>query len=393
MQEKLSSFVFYICLVLLTAVMIVSGAFFLRFENNRVKHDLEKTVAVASYLYETDGVDGLRLFSEYNVTLTGTDGKVIICPEQDIDGISVSKTLSDGNVLTVTCGTYFVRLYPEMAGILILGVLIALVLSIIYAKKFVKPIKELTDALKKGEVSENIKYPELEPLVDEIRTRRSEGEYMRHEFTANVTHELKTPLTSISGYAEMIETGMARPSDVKHFAEIIHHESSRMLMLVNDIIELSRLDNGAKLESPKPVDLYLLAHECADQLAASAEKRNITINVVGASTTVMGDDGKLWELIYNLTDNAINYNRDGGRVDIIVGEKYVTVKDTGIGIPPEHQKRIFERFYRVDKSHSRMTGGTGLGLSIVKHIAEQHDAKLTLKSEVNVGTEITVNFT
>jgi two-component system phosphate regulon sensor histidine kinase PhoR len=216
---------------------------------------------------------------------------------------------------------------------------------------------------------------------------------MRHEFTANVTHELKTPLTSISGYAEMISTGMARPNDVSRFAGIIQAESNRMLVLVNDIIELSRLDNCEKIENPEPVDLYTVAEECSDQLSSSAEKRDITISLQGQSTIVMGDEGKLWELIYNLADNAINYNRDGGSVVIIIGNKSVTVKDTGIGIPPEHQKRIFERFYRVDKSHSRMTGGTGLGLSIVKHIAEQHGARITVKSEINVGTEITVDFT
>ena len=164
-------------------------------------------------------------------------------------------------------------------------------------------------------------------------------------------------------------------------------------MLVNDILELSRLDSGETLENPEPVDMLALSMECADQLSALAEKRGIQIHVSGSAMTVVGDERKLWEMLYNLMENAIRYNRENGRVDVVVSDRAVTVKDTGIGISPEHQKRIFERFYRVDKSHSRATGGTGLGLSIVKHVAEMHGGKISLKSALNAGTEITVNFT
>ena len=237
-------------------------------------------------------------------------------------------------------------------------------------------------------------FPELVPFVREVQAQYAERESRRPEFTANVTHELKTPLTSISGYAEMIAAGIAKPDDIPRFAEKIRIESDRMQNLVNDIIELSQLDRNEPPEEQAEVDLLAAANECADQLSAAAEQRGVSVTVTGPPCIVIGDEGRLWEMLYNLIDNSIRYNRRGGRVEIRTDPEAhaVTVRDTGIGIPEEHQARVFERFYRVDKSHSRATGGTGLGLSIVKHIAEQHRARITLKSTLNVGTEITVTF-
>lgn len=215
---------------------------------------------------------------------------------------------------------------------------------------------------------------------------------MRHEFTANVSHELKTPLTSISGYAEMIENGMARDEDVHIFAERIRRESNRMLALVSDIITLSELDEQQILTHAETVDLYELAAETVETLKSAAMVRGVTVRLLGGPTPVFGVRTLLSELIYNLLENAIRYNRDNGTVTIRTSERQLSVRDTGIGIPKHHIGRIFERFYRVDKSRSKATGGTGLGLAIVKHISEEHHAEITLESAEGIGTEITVTF-
>ncbi len=218
------------------------------------------------------------------------------------------------------------------------------------------------------------------------------AERMRREFTANVSHELKTPLTSISGYAEMIENGMARDEDIRLFAERIRRESNRMRSLVSDIITLSELDERALYGQAEPVDLYTLAEEAVETLKSAAMLRGVSVQLSGGPTLVKGVRELLSELIYNLLDNAIRYNRDNGTVSVRTAGRTLSVRDTGIGIPRHHQNRIFERFYRVDKSRSKATGGTGLGLAIVKHITQQHHAELTLKSAEGIGTEITVTF-
>lgn len=228
-------------------------------------------------------------------------------------------------------------------------------------------------------------------------TGKRELDMMRQEFTANVSHELKTPLTSISGYAEMIESGLAKDGDVKAFAAKIHKEAGRLVALIGDIIKLSQLDEEpAEPKRDMRVDMAALIEECADSLVISADKHKVTIETDASPCVVRGDRNMLYELVYNLCDNAIRYNKENGSVLLRVrpqdGKTVLTVKDTGIGIPKEHQPRIFERFYRVDKSRSKQTGGTGLGLAIVKHIAEQNRASITLQSEQGAGTEITVTF-
>ncbi len=227
-------------------------------------------------------------------------------------------------------------------------------------------------------------------ILDETDKRRMEK--MKQEFTANVSHELKTPLTSISGYAEMIETGIAQPEDVTRFAARIHKEAGRLLGLIRDIIKLSELDEGREEPAFEQVALQPLAEECAAILQPTAERQEVTFTIEGEGDTVEGDRGLLFELLYNLCDNAIRYNRPGGRVTVTLGERFLSVSDTGIGIPEKHQARIFERFYRVDKSRSQATGGTGLGLAIVKHIAERHHAAIELNSCEGSGTTITVRF-
>lgn len=227
-------------------------------------------------------------------------------------------------------------------------------------------------------------------------TEKHEAEKRRREFTANVSHELKTPLTSISGYAEIIMNGIAKDADVSRFAKNIYLEAQRMIALVEDIMELSLLDEGAQEQAKERVPLLSLAREAAESLQESAAKKNVRISFEGEALEVMGIRQILFELVYNLIDNAVKYNRDGGSVKVkVLGEKggvALTVSDTGIGIQREEHERVFERFYRVDKSHSKETGGTGLGLSIVKHAALRHKAKISLESEPGKGTAVTVVF-
>ena len=222
-------------------------------------------------------------------------------------------------------------------------------------------------------------------------TESRNAEQLRREFSANVSHELKTPLQGIIGSAELLESGMVKQSDEARFLGHIRKEASRLVNLVEDIIRLSQLDEGVDLPTEK-VDLLEMAEEVMGILESSAEQKNITMSVSGDGFCVQGVRRLLYEIIYNLCDNAVKYNVPGGRVQITVDNRRITVKDTGIGISMEHWDRVFERFYRVDKSHSKQSGGTGLGLSIVKHAAAYHNAQISLESTPGKGTAITVQF-
>ena len=226
-------------------------------------------------------------------------------------------------------------------------------------------------------------------------TEKENGENMRREFTANVSHELKTPLQSILGSAELMKNGMVRQEDISHFSGVIYKEASRLVTLVDDIIHLSQLDEGTAL-TREPVDLLETAENAASALEDCAAKKQIQVSVTGENVRVNGVPGLLYEMIYNLCDNAVKYNVEGGRVDVSVsgGDRgaVVTVRDTGIGIPAEYHSGVFERFFRVDKSRSKASGGTGLGLSIVKHIAQDHGAAIELQSRPGRGTTVSVVF-
>ena len=228
-------------------------------------------------------------------------------------------------------------------------------------------------------------------------TEKEKREKLRREFTANVSHELKTPLTSISGISDMLMNGIVAPEDIKGFAGDINKESARLITLVNDIIKLSELDEGAySTETDEKVDLLKTAAEVKERLEKIAAKKDVKIAVTGEDAEITGGESLVFEMIYNLCDNAVKYNKENGNVTVSVGRSegapFVTVKDTGIGIPPEYTDRIFERFFRVDKSRSKESGGTGLGLSIVKHIAMSLGADIRVESAVGKGTEITVTF-
>lgn len=308
--------------------------------------------------------------------------------------------MNDGTVLRVAKDMDSVwktafRILPYMLGIGVAMGIAAWILSGYQVRKLIRPINELD----LENPLENEIYGELSPLLERIDTQNKEKEkteQMRREFSANVSHELKTPLTSISGYAEIMMNGMVKPEDVPVFSERIYNEASRMITLVGDIIKLSKLDEGSIELEKEDVDFYALTREIVSRLSMQAEKRHIQVELVGEHVTYRGIRQILEEMIYNLCENAIKYNKENGKVSIWIGStlqgKKVIVQDTGIGIPKEHQGRIFERFYRVDKSHSRETGGTGLGLSIVKHGALLHHAEIHVESEEGKGTKIELVF-
>lgn len=311
--------------------------------------------------------------------------------------------LEDGRVLRVakeasSIWSVLAGAVPGIVTLLLVIIFLCYLVANYLTKKLIQPISAMAGHMDTLEPCQVV--PELRPFISTIQQQHQDivkSARMRQEFTANVSHELKTPLTSISGYAELIASGLAQnEEDVRRFAEEIRKNSSRLLALINDIIQLSALDTQEHTVSFEQVDLLELAQNCTQSLQVNATKHNVTLICRGVHCRVMGNKEQLEEVINNLCDNAIRYNREGGLVEITAIQTKngarLTVRDTGIGIPKEHQDRIFERFYRVDKSRSKSTGGTGLGLAIVKHIVMQHNAEIALESEVGQGTCIQVNF-
>lgn len=310
--------------------------------------------------------------------------------------------LKNGNVLRVAKETHNILsiLYQSLPVLILMIVLLfalCLVVARYFTDKLVKPIEYLANNLDREQKTET--YSELTPFMNMIYKQHEDilkAARMRQDFTANVSHELKTPLTSISGYSELIETGMANNEDTKRFAGEIHKNASRLLTLINDIIRLSELDATDISASFERINLYQVAENCVNMLRIHAEKHHVRLVFWGEESYVLSTKEMMEELLYNLCDNAIRYNNEEGEVYVSVKDTeqgvLLTVKDTGIGIPKEHQERIFERFYRVDKSRSKSTGGTGLGLAIVKHIVVQSNAEIKLTSESGKGTEIAIRF-
>lgn len=287
------------------------------------------------------------------------------------------------------------HILPFMAFLALVMIVTAWLLSKWQIERLIRPINtlDLENPL------EQEMYPELQPLLERIEQSNKEKEAvaaMRREFSANVSHELKTPLTSISGYAEIMKDGLVRPEDMQHFSEKIYQEASRLITLVEDIIKLSRLDEGRVELEKEEVDLYELSREIISRLAPQAAKNQVRLELTGESVKYTGIRQILDEMIYNITENAIKYNNPGGRVSVWAGStlrgKKVVVTDNGIGIPEAQIDRIFERFYRVDKSHSKERGGTGLGLSIVKHGVMLHHGEVHVESKLGEGTRIELVF-
>ena len=313
-----------------------------------------------------------------------------------------AERLQNGNVLRI--GRDSVSVNRIMVNTLVIVLVIALCILFVcmgishyLTKKLVEPIEKLATNIML--VDENNVYEEIRPFVNTIKEQHINiinNAQLRQEFTANVSHELKTPLTAISGYAELIGNGMTGKEDTIRFSNEIHSNANRLLSLINDIIKLSELDEADHQMEMEKIDLYKLAENCVQMMQVTAEKQGIKLTLQGESTMIMANKGLMDEVFYNLCSNAIRYNKPGGSVTVTVGTKderpFLSVADTGIGIPKECQERVFERFYRVDKSRSKSTGGTGLGLAIVKHIVAQHNAALHLDSELGEGTTIEIVF-
>jgi two-component system phosphate regulon sensor histidine kinase PhoR len=319
--------------------------------------------------------------------------------------------LQDGTVLRVsgiqyTVGTIILSMFTQIVVLLVLAIVLAAVMSAQVSRMVLEPINRLNLT----EADERDVYPELRPLVQRInrQSRQIQGQMttlqrahekqdrMRREFTANVSHELKTPLTTISGSAEILQAGLVKAEDVPRFAGHIYNEAQRMISLVNDILRLSQLDQQEEIPHRERVELYGLCAEQIARLRPLAARNRVRLIQQGEPAWVCGVPGMLEEIIYNLCDNAVKYNREDGLVTVTTKADAegvrLTVTDTGIGIPQQEQARIFERFYRVDKSHSRAMGGTGLGLSIVKHAVQLHQATIHIDSRLHHGTTVEVRF-
>lgn len=314
-----------------------------------------------------------------------------------------AKRMENGQILRVSRDTDSIyrivdRAMPKLM-ILIAGIFAVCCISAYFlSESLIRPIKQIArdvDHIDQMEV-----YEELIPYIEAIKGQHEDvlqNARMRQEFTANVSHELKTPLAAISGYSELIQNGMASSEqEICRFAGEIHSNADRLLTLINDVIRLSELDGEEMQETLEQVNLREVAENCVNMLRVSAEKHEVTIDFQGENAVILATRQMTEEVLYNLCDNAIRYNRPGGSVHVAVKDRLdqavLVVQDTGIGIPKEHQERIFERFYRVDKGRSKSTGGTGLGLAIVKHILLKLDAEVSLESEEGKGTKITVTF-
>ena len=437
MKRKLNSrFIGLSILIILVLTLLLTFIFY-RQMRAQVHADLSGAMELVKESGQTDAEDLGSRYSEENhlrITLIGGDGTVLFdnwvdakemqnhadrkevrdaletgrgfavraSETRGINSYYYAERLEDGNVLRVArdakgIWSLFMDIMP--AALLIAGGAIALSILLTHAltRQLIKPINSMARNIDNYTIKPE--YKELEPFVHKIRTQHEDilkAAKMRQDFTANVSHELKTPLTAISGYAELIESGMAGPTETRTFASEIHKNADRLLKLINDIIQLSQLDTAKEGENFQSLDLYESVQKCAKALSVNAEKRKIILECDGEPCRMMGDPAMIEELIYNLGENAIRYNNPDGYVNItakhIAGHPVLTVEDNGIGIPRDQQDRVFERFYRVDKSRSKATGGTGLGLSIVKHIVELHDARIDLRSEVGKGTTISVIF-
>ena len=416
-------------LTLISIILVCYSLF-----QGQVKKDLKTTAKVlaANGISRLAAGEGAFIDSELRITLISADGSVLYDndvvtnemenhlnrPEiqeafQTGVGESVRKSdtmnmktfyqailLEDGTVLRVSTEarsmlSVFMEVIPYMVLVLCVIFILCVVLSHYLTSQLVQPISEMADNMENLH-SESV-YKELLPFVHRIREQHEDilsFAKSRQDFTANVSHELKTPLTAISGYAELIENEMIDHDTQVKFAGDIRKNADRLVNLINDIIRLSELDSSEARTEFRSEDLYEVAAERVELLQDMADRKNVTLSLYGVTTPVLSNRGMLVELLDNLIQNAIRYNVNGGKVDVRVSQldnqSCLVVEDTGIGIPKEDMNRVFERFYRVDKSRSRETGGTGLGLAIVKHIIELHDGKITLESQVGKGTKITI---
>ena len=408
------------------------------------KDQLKIETSLAAYGVEASGADyfeGLDT-DEYRVTWIDSDGTVLYDSDANADtmenhlgreevrealetgygeGSRMSSTiaeeqyyaaqkLSDGTVIRIsvdqmTIWSVMLGFAPQICAVIIIALVVSLILASRLAKKIVEPLNKI-DLDNPGEYLGKENFKEVEPLLIRISKQQEQlkgdkaeienASLIRQEFTANVSHELKTPLHAISGYAELLENGMVKNSDIKPFAAKIRSESVRMTNLVEDIIDLTRLDNGGGDVNWEECDLCRIAENAIDSLNSTASEKGVELKKDLQPASMRGVPQHLYSIVYNLCDNGIKYNHDGGTVRVKIRNNadgiLLSVKDTGIGIPKESQNRIFERFFRVDKSRSQDVGGTGLGLSIVKHAVIIHKGTIMVNSSHGKGAEFTVIF-
>ncbi|MBQ6843543.1 MAG: two-component sensor histidine kinase [Agathobacter sp.] len=441
MRKKINSRLIGIALIAILVTLIgVTSIYYYLFEN-QVRKDLHvlAEVLVDSGVFQKDQLEDVAFTSEdIRVTWIDKDGTVLFDNWNDIQNmenhlerpeIKDAFSLGEGNSIrtsdTMQMNTYyyalrmdddtvvrvarsvssgagiFMNAMPIVFIISVMVTILCVVLADYLTKQLINPIAAIANRLDDTEGSSSGEeiYKELEPFVQTIRSQHENilsAAKMRQDFTASVTHELKTPLTAISGYAELIENRMSTEEQNIIFAGEIRKNANRLLTLINDIIRLSELDHKEMATDFELIDLYALAKECTQNILVNAKRRGIQFILDGQSCMVKGNRHLLCELIENLCENGIRYNNEGGFVRLTIEQKngsaILVVEDNGIGIPEKHKERVFERFYRVDKSRSKATGGTGLGLAIVKHIVAIHSAKIVLESEVDKGTVITIKF-
>ncbi|MGN1343533.1 MAG: sensor histidine kinase [Traorella sp.] len=434
MEKKIYHHFFFVALISVFATLLVTMTIFYGRFRQQVSHDLKLFAHVISIEENWEEEKEIAKQENIRITLIDKDGVVLLDSEANASEMenhndrpeviearlykesSVTRNsntfsnistyyyallLDNQYVLRVSCqvnslSSIFFDALPIVLGITFLILMITLIISRLLTKSIMQPINEIANNV---DHMQDVKiYKELIPFVNTIKLQHEnimKQSKLRQDFTANVTHELKTPLTSISGYSELIETGMASESDMRHFASEIHKSSQRLLTTINDIIRLSELDSEA-VDIFEKIDLYSIAQEAMSSLRINADKYEVNLYLHGQSEMIYANKECMIELICNLVDNAIRYNKKNGRVDIWVdhneNNSYLRVKDNGIGIDKKDHERIFERFYRVDKSRSKASGGTGLGLAIVKHIVMIHQAELKIESEIGKGTDITIYF-
>ena len=441
MKKKINSrFIGIALLAIIITLLGVTSIYYYLFEN-QVRNDLHvlAETLVDSGVFQKERLEHIVFESEdIRVTWIDEDGTVIYDSWNDVsvmgnhmerpeikeafengtgDSVRTSDTMnmntyyyalriSDGSVVRVarnasSGASIFMNAMPVVGATAVFVIFLCVVLAHYLTKQLLRPIAAIANKLDDTEGSSGGTeiYKELEPFVQTIRTQHENilaAAKMRQDFTASITHELKTPLTAISGYAELIENKMTTEEQNFVFAGEIRKNSNRLLTLINDIIRLSELDHTEVGTDFETVDLYELAKECAQNIQVNAKRRGVEFVLDGENCIVNGNRHMLAELMENLCENGIRYNNEGGFVHLSISQKegrgVLTVEDNGIGIPEKYHDRVFERFYRVDKSRSKATGGTGLGLAIVKHIVAIHSAKIELTSKVGVGTSIIVKF-
>lgn len=444
MSKRIFLNMFIISSVVIALTTILTAVIVYKSFSNQNIAALKGELTATSSGVELNGVAFLKSLSgKHRITLVDSSGKVLFDNRNDINSlgnhndreeirearengtgyserysdtlsrktINVTKLLNNGDVLRLSedmstvWSTLMDTIFP-MICVTVFAILIAAYMAGRVSKAVTTPINQID----LNEPDREKVYDEIEPLIDKIIKQNNQidkqieqlnmehekQDNLRRDFTANVSHELKTPLTSISGFAEIIQNGMVKEEDITRFAGKIHSEAQRLIILVGDIIKLSQLDGKDIAVKMEPIDLYETSQAVMGHLEAAAEKRNIKMFLSGKHLVITGAEQIIEEMIFNLIDNAIKYNKTGGKiyVNILKNDDGInlSVEDTGIGIKDEDIGRIFERFYRADKSHSKEIGGTGLGLSIVKHGANFHNAKVFVKSKYKEGTKITILF-